>query len=84
MSWNYRVIKYPQDKKLVEKHKCDTHYYKIMETYYDENNVPHSFGQASPINEDMKTLKADMKLQMKAFNVPIIIVDKDYNVLGYE
>ena len=84
IGWNYRVIKFPQDEALVKKLDIDTHYYKIMEVYYDKKGNPSSYGEASAVNEDLKTLNADMKLQMKALEKNIVVVDKDYKFLGYE
>lgn len=69
MSWNYRIIR--KDGVL-----------QIMETYYDENGVPDSFGEApTPYGENVDEVEACYKLIGEAFNKNIIEVDSNWKVL---
>lgn len=68
MSWNYRIIR--KDGLL-----------QIMETYYDENGVPDSFGEApSPYGENVDEVESCYKLIGEAFNKNIIEVDSNWKV----
>lgn len=84
MGWNYRVIKIANKKDLIERFNCEPYYYQIMETYYDEQGEPNGFGDAALISETYETLNNNLKLIKEAFSKPVIIVNENFMVTGYE
>lgn len=84
MGWNYRVIKVANKKDLIERLNCEPYYYQIMETYYDEQGKPNGFGDAALISETYETLNNNLKLIKGAFSKPVIIVNENFMVTGYE
>lgn len=66
MYWNYRVVedKYPKSGKP---------YFEICEVHYDENHVPHIWGEIMPA-ESLEELKEDYEYMRKAFESPVLKV----------
>ncbi|KAA0965286.1 hypothetical protein FQ087_02970 [Sporosarcina sp. ANT_H38] len=66
MYWDYRVVedKYPKSSK-----SC----FGICEVHYDENHVPHIWGEIMPA-ESLDELKDDYEYMRKAFESPVLKV----------
>lgn len=59
--WNYRVIKRRDG------------YHEIREVYYDSNDKPTSWIDATPVTgDDMEEIKADLASRLKATTRPVL------------
>jgi hypothetical protein len=72
--WNYRLVRVNSNTK-----KRPMYWLEIREVYYDPKDKPCmiSVNGNSPGGEDMKTVRADIRLMTSAFKKPVL----DYETL---
>ena len=76
MSWNYRVLKHvrPESDSDID-FTGNVEFYQVHEVYYEGDTkeiYAYSPLAQSPYGDTAQELKEDLKLHMKAFDLPII------------
>ena len=70
MTWKYRIVKhtYPADGHV---------YYDIREIYYNGSDLGWTKDSKTPIGDTPKDLKTDLKMMLKALDLPVLVERED-------
>lgn len=67
--WNHRVV-----------HQKDQSgdFYEIAEVFYDIDNIPYAFGQATVCGDKLEFLSEQLSWMMDALSKPVLYYPKDF------
>jgi hypothetical protein len=70
MSWNYRVIRYPETEDSA---------FAIHEVYYDKEGRPTSWAEnpIAPLGDNLLELRAEVEYMLEAFDKPVLTIVDD-------
>lgn len=66
MSWNYRVLR------SVEGKKVQYYSYRIIEVYYDDDGKPNGWCETDASADTLKDLRATLNLMRRALKAPML------------
>ena len=70
MSWNYRVLR------SIEGKKVQWYNYRIIEVYYDDAGKPNGWCESSPRGNDINDLRLDLNLMRGALKKPMLQLER--------
>ena len=67
--WNYRIVQIVED---------EMEFVEIAEVFYDSENVPYSYGEATVWGDKIEELAEQLNLMKLALQKPVLHFPKDF------